>query len=82
MNQRLALALSATMVSHPFTDSDRQVSDALAVKAKVAPMTDAEWSEIRAALTGKLDTAAWPAPMVHAAARVSAARMRRIGAFV
>jgi hypothetical protein len=82
MNQRLALALSATTASHPFTDDDRKTADRLAVKAKVTPMTDAEWSEIRASLTGKLDTSAWSAPMVHAAARVSAARMRRIGAFV
>lgn len=81
MNNRLALALSVTMISHPLTDADRATADRVAAKVGVPAMSDSDWATIRDGLTVKADTSAWPTGMIHAAARVSSARARRIGVY-
>ena len=79
MLPRLNRALTMTMESHPVTDADRAVADRAAARTGVPPMTDTQWTFLRDAVNQRAPTAAWDTPTVYAAARVLAARNRRIG---
>ena len=81
MNHRLALALSVTMETHPLIEDDRLTADKVAAKAGIVAMSDSDWLAIREGLRSKSDTSAWPTCMIQAAARVTAARARRIGVY-
>lgn len=74
--------LMQTAQASPLTDADRRSADAVAVSNGMPAMGDATWTKIRDGIHTRADRSGWSVAEVQAAARVVAARGRRLGFFV